>query len=226
LTTPPRLSASTAVSANQRRTDATLILIRHGETEHNRTGIVLGRKDVPLNDLGLRQAAALEFALAEEKIEAIYASPLQRALETAKRIAKPHDFAVTTDDRLMEMDVGELEGMTGLEMREKHPQLMANWGGPNGPTYKMPGSDETLTTVQARSREAIEAITAPHPEGTVVVVSHNFVILVTLAWMLNIELADFRRLRQSVAAISSVEIKNGSVQVITLNDTCHLRGLS
>ncbi|MEO8457025.1 MAG: histidine phosphatase family protein [Chloroflexota bacterium] len=202
-----------------------LLLVRHGETEHNRTGIVLGRKDVPLNDLGLRQAAALEFALAEEKIDAIYASPLQRTLQTAKAIATPHELTVAMDDRLMEMDVGELEGMTGLEMREKHPELMANWGGPNGPSYKMPGSDETLTTVQARSRQAIEAITAAHSDGAVVVVSHNFVILVTLAWMLNIELVDFRRLRQSVAAISSVEIKDSSVQVITLNDTCHLRGI-
>src|SRR5947208_3207965 len=118
-----------------------LIVVRHGETDYNRDGLVLGQADVPLNETGLRQAAALEFALASEDIVAIYTSPLQRAMSTAESIASPHDLPVTADGRLIEMDIGELEGMTGAEMVEQHPDLMANWGGSKGPTYRMPGSE-------------------------------------------------------------------------------------
>lgn len=202
-----------------------LIFVRHGETEYNRQSLALGRADVPLNEKGIRQAASLEFALAEEEIAAIYSSPLQRALDTAKRIAAPHDLQPIVEERLIEMDIGELEGMTGPEMAKQHPDLMANWGGPKGVTYRMPGSNETLVDVQARSRLAVEDLLARHADETVVTVSHNFVILATLAWLLTIDLAEFRRLRHSVAAISSVELAGARVQVITLNDTSHLRGI-
>lgn len=202
-----------------------LIFVRHGETAHNKDSLALGRSEVSLTEKGIRQAAALEFALAEEKIAAIYSSPLQRALETAKRIASPHDIEVIVEKRLIEMDIGELEGLTFPEIGKAHPDLYQNWGGPNGPTYRMPGSTETLTDVQARARLVVEELHARHPDETVVAVAHNFVILATLASLLTIDLAELRRLRHSVAAISSVEMTNGRVQVITLNDTCHLRGI-
>lgn len=202
-----------------------LILVRHGETDYNLKSLGLGQLDIPLNEKGVRQAAALEFALAGEKIDAIYSSPLQRALATARRIAAPHDLQPAIEPRLIEMDVGELEGLTREEMLARAPDLRDNWGGPNGPAYRMPGSDETLTDVQVRARTAIDDITAAHVDGSVVVVSHNFVILATLAWLLTIDLAEFRRLRHSVAAISSVQVTGARVQVITLNDTSHLRGL-
>jgi broad specificity phosphatase PhoE len=201
-----------------------LILVRHGETDFNRDGLALGQGDAPLNETGLQQAAALEFALASEKISAIYASPLRRTMVTAEAIANPHGLVVTADERLIEMDIGELEGMTGAEMVKQHPDLMENWGGAKGPTYRMPGSEECLVDVQARARAAIEEMLARHPEETVAVVAHNFVVLSALAWLIGIELADFRRLRQSVAAISRVELRPGHAQVITLNDTCHLAG--
>ncbi len=201
-----------------------LILVRHGETDFNRDDLALGQGDAPLNETGLQQAAALEFALASEKISAIYASPLRRTMVTAEAIANPHGLVVTADERLIEMDIGELEGMTGAEMVKQHPDLMENWGGAKGPTYRMPGSEECLVDVQARARAAIEEMLARHPEETVAVVAHNFVVLSALAWLIGIELADFRRLRQSVAAISRVELRPGHAQVITLNDTCHLAG--
>ncbi len=202
-----------------------LILVRHGETDYNLGGLALGQGDAPLNETGLRQAAALEFALASEKIVAIYASPLRRTMATAEAIANPHGLSVTADERLIEMDIGELEGMTGADMVKQHPDLMENWGGAKGPTYQMPGSEERLVDVQARARAAIEEMLARYPDETVVAVTHNFVILSTLAWLIGVELADFRRLRQSVAAISRVDLRPGHAQVITLNDTCHLAGV-
>jgi len=182
----------------------------------------LGQGDAPLNETGVRQAAALEFALAPEKIVAIYASPLSRTMATVAAIANPHSLIVTPEERLIEMDIGKLEGMTGAEMVKQHPDLMENWGGAKGPTYRMPGSEERLIDVQARARAAIEEMLARHPDETVVAVTHNFVILGALAWLIGIQLADFRRLRQSVAAISRVDLRPGQAQVIALNDTCHL----
>jgi probable phosphoglycerate mutase len=202
-----------------------LILVRHGETDYNRNGLALGQCDVPLNETGLRQAAALEFALASDKIAAIYASPLSRTMATAAAIANPHSLIVAPEERLIEMDIGKIEGMTGSEMVKQHPDLIENWGGAKGPTYRMPGSEERLVDVQARARAAMEEILTRHPDETVVAVTHNFVILSTLAWLIGVELADFRRLRQSVAGISRVELRPGSAQVITLNDTCHLAGV-
>jgi probable phosphoglycerate mutase len=202
-----------------------LILVRHGETDYNRDGLALGQADAPLNETGLRQAAALEFALASEKIAAIYASPRSRTLATATAIANPHGLAVTADERLIEMDVGELEGLTLSEIGKRYPDLMQNWGGPGGPSYRLPGSEECLADVQERARAAIEEMLARHPEDTVVAVAHNFVIPSTLAWLIGLDLVDFRRLRQSVAAISRLELRPGHAQVITLNDTCHLAGV-
>jgi broad specificity phosphatase PhoE len=202
-----------------------LILVRHGETDYNRDGLALGQADAPLNETGVRQAAALEFALASEKIAAIYASPRSRTLATATAIANPHGLTVTADQRLIEMDVGELEGLTFAEVGKRYPDLFENWRGPGGPTYRLPGSEECLADVQARAREAIEEILARHPEETIIAVTHNFVILSSLAWLIGIDLADFRRLRQSVAAISIVELRPGHAQVISLNDTCHLAGV-
>jgi probable phosphoglycerate mutase len=202
-----------------------LILVRHGETDYNRDGIALGQADAPLNETGARQAAALEFALASEKVAAIYASPRSRTLATAGAIANPHGLAVIPEDRLIEMDVGELEGLTFPEVGRRYPDLFEKWRGPGGPTYVLPGATECLADVQARSREAIEEMLALHAEETVIAVTHNFVILSSLAWMIGIDLADFRRLRQSVAAISLVELRPGHAQIVSLNDTCHLAGV-
>jgi probable phosphoglycerate mutase len=202
-----------------------LILVRHGETDYNRDGLALGQADAPLNETGVRQAVAIEFALASEKIAAIYASPRSRTMATAAAIANPHGLAVIPEDQLIEMDIGKLEGLTFAEVGKRYPDLFQKWRGPSGPTYRMPGSEECLADVQARARAAIEEMLVRHSNETVIAVTHNFVILSALAWLIGIQLADFRRLRQSVAAISRVDLGPGHAQVITLNDTCHLAGV-
>jgi broad specificity phosphatase PhoE len=202
-----------------------LILVRHGETEYNRDGLALGRADAALDDRGVRQAAALEFALAEEKITAIYASPRSRTLATAEPIARAHGLQVVQDDRLLEMDVGVLEGLPFATVREKYPGVLERWMTPEGAFAPLPGSTERLADVQVRARAAIDAIAARHVDETVVVVTHNFVILALLCSLIGLELGEFRRLRQSVAAISRLDLRGERVQVLTLNDTCHLAGI-
>ena len=146
-------------------------------------------------------------------------------MPTAKAIANPHGLPVTPEDRLIEMDVGELEGLAFPEISERYPDLFEKWRGPGGPAYRLPGSSESLADLQVRAREAIEEMLEGHPEDTVVAVTHNFVILALLSWLIGLDLAEFRRLRHSLAAISVVELRPGHVQVISLNDTCHLAGI-
>ncbi len=198
-----------------------LFLVRHGETESNRRGLALGRADVPLNERGRWQAARLATALAVEPLVAIYASPLLRTLDTARAIAAEHTLDVQTEPGLIEMDIGEAEGLTFAQVRERFPALAQNWGGADGPTFRMPGG-ERLIDVQRRAWTAVQLIAAQHSHDTVCAVTHNFVILSLLATVLKIDLAHFRRLRHAVAAISVVDLTREQARIVRLNDTCHL----
>jgi len=200
-----------------------LVLVRHGETESNRQGLALGRADVPLNDLGRKQAGRVAAALSAAPLLAVYASPLQRTVDTAMPIAAAHDLPVTIEPAFIEMDVGEVEGLTFAELRERYPALLEKWASADGPLRAMPGG-ERLLDVQQRATEAVRAISDRHADGAVCVVSHNFVILSLLADALALDLASFRRLRHAVGAITTLELRAGrQPRVLRLNDTCHLR---
>jgi probable phosphoglycerate mutase len=199
-----------------------LLLVRHGETEYNRRQLTLGRADLPLNGNGRRQAQQIASALSGEPLAAVYASPLRRTIETATPIAEVHELTVQINPGLIEMDIGELEGLTFNDMRERYPDLLKAWvGGPEGPKVAMPGG-ERLLDVQTRATEALRSIAGAHAEGTVCAVSHNFVILSLLAEVLAIDLAGFRRLRHAVGAITTLEVNGDRARLIHLNDTCHL----
>lgn len=198
-----------------------LVLVRHGETESNRLGLALGREDVALNELGVRQAQRLAGALASETVAAIYSSPLRRTMDMARAIAAAHRLEVRRDERLIEMDIGEAEGLTFAEVRERFPELIHNWGGPDGPTFRMPGG-ERLVDVQERAWGFVEEMARRDGQETVVAVTHNFVILSLLARALAMDLAQFRRLRHAVAAVSVLELAPEQITVLRLNDTCHL----
>ena len=202
-----------------------LFLVRHGETEHNRQNLALGQADVPLNDTGLRQAEALGRALSGERLTAVYASPLVRASGTAEAIAEPHGLEVVIEEGLIEMDVGEMDGMPFADVREKFPEFIERWLGPEGSNERMPGG-ERLVDVRERAGAALSAIVKRHEGGRVCLVSHNFVILSLLTQVMGLELAGFRRLRHSVAAITRVEWRHGGPMVVSLNDTCHLAGIT
>ncbi len=202
-----------------------LFLVRHGETEHNRRHLALGREDIPLNKTGLRQAEALAHALSQERLTVVYASPLVRASRTAEAIAMPHGHDVVIEDGLIEMDVGEMDGMPLADVREKFPGFMERWLSTDGSHERMPGG-ERLVDVRERASAALAEIVKRHEGERVCLVSHNFVILSLLTQFMGLELAGFRRLRHSVAAITRVEWRHGVPTVVSLNDTCHLAGIT
>ena len=199
-----------------------LLLIRHGETAWNRDQRPQGVADVPLSELGRRQARALGQALAGEPLTAVYASDLSRAVETATAVATSHGLPVQTDSRLREMNQGIFEGEPIQRVRERYGEWLKTWLA-DPAQVRMPGG-ETLGEVQERAWAAIEDIRAAQPTGRVAVVAHNFTNLMILCRVLGLDLAHFRRLRVNVASISLVEFSRWPT-VVSLNDTHHLRDL-
>ena len=199
-----------------------LLLIRHAETEQNAGGVVQGRADNPLSDLGRRQIAALGAALAGEPIAAVYSSPLGRALATAEAVAEPHALGVRCDADLAEMDIGAMEGLSSAELRARHPEFLQAWFSEQAGSVPMPGG-ESLEQVQARASAALRRIVAAHGGETVAVVSHNFLLLTLLCYVIKLPLASFRRLRLHVASVSMVEAREGGFRIDLLNDICHLQ---
>jgi probable phosphoglycerate mutase len=140
-----------------------LILVRHGETEWNRLGRVQGRTDIPLNDRGREQARATARRLADDRFDAVAASPLSRAAETAQIIADGLGLgSVELVDAFVERDYGEAEGMTGDD-------IDARWGG-------RLEAKESRDQIIARVKPALLALAEHHTGQRVLVVSHGGVI--------------------------------------------------
>jgi broad specificity phosphatase PhoE len=198
-----------------------LYLVRHGETEYNRQGLALGRADIPLNERGLGQLERIADALASEPIAAVYSSPLSRAMLVAQAIAARKGLLVQPRPALIEMSVGEVEGIPFAELRRRFPDFLEKWAGADGPATPMPGG-ERLVDVQRRAWEAVQSLRTLHPDETVCAVTHNFVILTILASALGLDLAAFRSLRHSIGAISVLDVRPEHARVVRMNDTCHL----
>jgi len=198
-------------------------LVRHGETAHNRDSIGFGRENVLLTDLGRRQAQAVADELSAAPLTRVLSSPLARAFEMAELIAAPHGIEVDVRDELIELDVGETEGIPLSVLRETHAAFLAEWMGPNGPAVRMPGG-ESLEDLAARIRPLIGELRGG--TGEVVIASHNFVIRVFICEALGIPLGQFRSFAVDLASISTMTLGDRRVSIATLNDCCHLERLN
>ena len=199
-----------------------ILLVRHGETSWNLEGRFQGRSDVPLNEKGKEQANALALALRGEALTAIYCSPLVRAKETACLIKAFHaSVPLYEEEGLMEMDLGEFEGIEGPRWAAQYAEFRTAWK-QNPASVRMPGG-ESLHEVQARAMSALERIAGAHPpESTLVLCSHNFVILTILCHALKIPLDRFRELRQGTAALNVLYKQGERYRAEVVNDRSHL----
>lgn len=200
-----------------------IYLVRHGETEWNRVQRFQGRINLPLNQKGRKQAKALALALRNIPLKAIYSSPLIRALETSYFIKDFHPSTPIFEEKgLIEMDLGEFDGMKVQVWAEQYPDLKKAWN-ENPVTFKMPGG-ESLKEVQARTKETLERITRIYPADTTILLSsHNFVNLTILCDILNIPLNRFRELRQENAAFNVICKNEDKYYVELLNERSHLK---
>lgn len=202
-----------------------LHLIRHGETQHNKDGVGLGREDAPLTQLGRAQSRAVAERLQATRLDAVLSSPLSRALNTAAAVAAAHGLTAEVREALLELHVGETEAMRFAEVRQKWPEFAEQWIGPEVADAVMPGG-ESLRQLAYRLAPLIDEFRALPPDDVVAVVSHNFVIKVLLCELLGMDLGSFRAFDVGLASVSTVSLRGPRTAVVTLNDTCHLHSLN
>ena len=201
---------------------AELILARHGETAWNVEKVFRGRADVDLNRVGLKQAELLGKYLSNWELEAIYSSPLRRALDTANMVARYQKVAVRVAEGLTDFDYGEWQSVPEQEVKKLYPALLNEWHS-NPHKVRTPGG-ESLEDVRRRVVELINDI-LPRHRGNVLLVSHRVVIKVLICYLLGLDNSHFWNIRQDVCGITTFDHVDGRFVLTRHNDTSHLREL-
>ena len=129
-----------------------LYIIRHGQTDWNVEGKIQGRQDIPLNDMGRRQARALADGMKSRPVASVYSSPQKRAMETAEAIAGPLGLTVKAVPQLMEIGYGDWEGRSAEDILTTDRELYESWW--QHPATVAPPGGETLNQVDERCRQA------------------------------------------------------------------------
>jgi broad specificity phosphatase PhoE len=194
-----------------------IALVRHGETDANRSGLLLGRADPPLNALGRQQAGAVADALRREAVRFIHTSPLLRARETAAQISGATGAPVEVDERLIELDYGEWDGRPLTELPR---EVAADWRA--DPAFAPPGG-ESLVALRARVAPCAAALLERAGEGVAVAVSHVSPIKAMVLWTLDLDDRYAWRLRLDVGSISRLSPGPSGPTLVAFNDTGHLR---
>jgi broad specificity phosphatase PhoE len=201
-------------------------LLRHGATAVNREvpNRLQGKGiDLPLDPIGREQAARAAEALAGHRLEAVYASPMLRALQTASIVAEPHRLTPAPIEAIIEADVGRWEGLTWAEASAQDPEQYDRFHANPG-TIPYPDG-ESFQDVQRRAIPALAALAANHPGGRIAVIAHNVVNRAVLASLLGLPIDLARSLRQSNCGINVLHYRPGGVELFAMNACLHLEGL-
>lgn len=205
----------------------TVLLVRHGETDHNKNNIMQGHLDVPLNETGRAQAKHLaRYLAARYPIEHIYSSPLMRAYSTAEIIAAKQHCPITAVAELRELDVGLWQGLTLEQGRVTHPTI---WESLHADTlYTRRPSGESYWDLYQRTTSWLEDKVAQLETGTICLVTHGGCVRTLLAYALSAPPELF-----SFASALTVDNTGLTVlhykptprrwQVRTVNASCHLQ---
>jgi len=200
-------------------------LVRHGATEANlrKPYLLQGRRtNLPLSQVGRRQAEATQRVLRDRPIHAIFTSPLQRAHQTAHILAEPHGLPVRSLEALSECDVGRWEGLSWDEVRSQDPTLWAAFDADPG-TQPYAGG-ESFQQVQDRVIPALQQLLMDHPVENILVVTHNIVARVIVAHVTQTPISQARRIRQDNGGITILATDAENWKLVTLNSILHLDG--
>lgn len=193
-----------------------IILVRHGRTALNAQGRMQGRLDEPLDEVGLRQAAALGTYLSAElgSDDLIVSSPLQRAQRTAAAIANGREVRV--DERWIELAYGEFDGRLQSDIPA---DTWNRWRSDD--TFAPPGG-ESLVEVAMRVVDACEHWRREAAGRRVVIVSHVSPIKAAIVWALGADTSLSWRMRLDTAAVSRLAVTADSTSLTSFNETHHL----
>jgi probable phosphoglycerate mutase len=204
-------------------TPTTFVLLRHGETEHTTAKRFSGSgsADMPLTETGAEQAGRAAAELAGSGLEAVVASPLRRAQQTAGVVAEACGLDVRTVDGLRECDFGEWEGHTLDEVQERWPAELEAW---LGSTAVAPPGGESFDAVTRRVRRVRDQVVARHPERTVLVVTHVTPIKVMVGLALEAGVRSLFRMELQPASLTTLQwFPDGNASLRVFNETAHLR---
>ena len=198
-----------------------IFLVRHGSTVLTAEDRFAGETDVALGEDGREQARRLASRLSTQRIAAVYASPLQRATDTAGLLAQPHQLPVQKQAEFREMSHGRWEGMKRAEVERNYADEFAAWG--RDPYTFAPRGGESGLAVTARALPALLEVARGHAGKTVLVVSHKATIRLLISSLLGFDPRRYRdNLDQSPAALNILDFKEGQRARLTLfNDTSH-----
>ena len=198
-----------------------LLMLRHGQTEYSAQGRYAGRADLPLTELGERQAAAAAARLATTGgVVAVASSPLLRARQTARPVADALDVPLTIHDGLTETDFGAWEGLTFAEARDRDPDLHTRW---LTDTSVAPPGGESMEAVHSRVHQVRDQLIAEYGAATLIVVSHVTPIKSLLRMALDAGPSLLHRVHLDIASLSAAEFyPDGPALVRLVNDMSHL----
>lgn len=199
-----------------------MYLIRHGATHQNeqRPIVLQGNGiDGPLSALGEQQANEVADALRKKSINAVYASPMARAQQTAMRVAEQHRLPVQTIPEIHEVNVGDWEGQTWTQIMENEPDHYDRFM--QDPTCAYRGG-ESFQDVLERVKGQFDSLLQRHQGQAFAVVAHNVVNRVYLASILHGNLDRSRQVLQANCCVNVIRQKKETPEVVTLNSVLHL----
>jgi probable phosphoglycerate mutase len=202
-----------------------ILLIRHGETAWNAVRRLQGHTDIALNDEGLRQADALARALADERIDAVVASDLQRAMQTAQAVSALHDLPLHTDAELRERCYGGFEGLLYSDIERRYPADYALWQARDIDAV-MPSGErqaESFRQFYDRSVDAIVGWAERHAGKTVVVVAHGGVLECAYRAAVGMSLDSPRDFQVKNASINRFTLVGGKLSLDSWGEVEHLQ---
>lgn len=202
-----------------------IVLVRHGQTAWNREDRFRGRVDVALHDFGVKQARATGRYLADRwPVVAVYSSPMRRAMQTAEVIAEMQGVEAQALKGLTDIDYGEWQGRSLDEVQERYPDILQAWmEAPH--TVQIPDG-EGLSEVRERAVYGLGEVVERHPGQSVAMVGHTVVNRVLLCAVLGLSNERFWWLQQDTCAVNVFDaFEDGSVTLVLMNDTCHLRDI-
>jgi len=198
-----------------------LFLARHGATQLTAEDKFSGSAGVDLSEEGRAQAEALAVRLADDKIAAVYASPLSRTMDTARILARPHGLTPLPYDGLREISHGHWEGMTRQEVETRFAQEYTTWD--SDPFTFAPEGGESGISVLARALPVIREIVVKHEGQNVLVVSHKATLRLMLSSLLGFDARGYRdRLDQAPACLNILDFKDPvRARLMLFNDISH-----
>lgn len=205
---------------------ALFYLVRHGETAWNAEEKLCGRTDLDLNEEGRRQAERLGERLRALPPTAIYASPLQRTVETASIIALGSGLTPILDARIIELDFGTWEGQLFSAVKTDDRESYRRWDA--DPARVAPPGGESGMEAIARVVPFLDEVRARHTgeHEHIVIVTHKTICRLALCHALGLDPGEYRRrLSMENAALNIIEPTEDGWRVILLNDTSHLAGV-